>query len=375
MTGSSFCPTKVVNVIDCRQPSCTGIFTCQFILMKRNLLTYSLLLGLVGVVVLPFLLALHPAVGGFLHKQLAYSFIGAELTDGCTTDHERTMAVMAYVYLHETHLSDWSLAEDRDVLHDLVRNVGWCDQQSNAMAHLLLPLGIDARMVMFPCHTFAEVDMGGRPMLFDPTYNNHFFIQDAADSIASLDDLLHRPPKLMTRHGQDMEGYERKDVLTCGNPVQWKWLSSSISGGRKLLSGLIGTYFAIGGKPFAQTFNRWYLFIHPNGMNPLFDARCLHLFGQQEKAIAAYTEDGSLAARFFLFQALVEEGRYDEALLAMDTFHEFASDHRGADYYYSEVMEDYTAKLQSLQGGELRLLFNLDSEGLQELFQFLERLQ
>lgn len=343
--------------------------------MKRRFLTCSVLLALAGAIFLPFFLAFHHALGNFLHRQLAYTLIGAELTEYCTTDHERTMAVMAYVYLHETHLSDWSLAKDKDVLHDLIRNVGWCDQQANAMTHLLLPLDIDARMVMFPCHTFAEVNLGDRPLLFDPTYNNHFIIQNETDSIATLNDLLYSPKKLITRHGQDLEGYERKDILTCGNPVQWKWLSSSISSGRKILSGLIKMYFVIGGQPFAQTFNQWYLLIHPNTLNPRFDTRCLHLFGQRDRAIAAYSEDGSLAAQFFLFQALVEEGRYDEALLSRDTFRELASDYRGADSYYSEVMEDYTAKIFSLSGGELRLLFQLDTKGLDNFFLFLERLE
>jgi len=342
--------------------------------MKRNTLIYAALTAFIAIVVLPFALAIHPALGGFLHRQLAYRFISTELTDGCTTNHERTMAVMAYVHLHETHLSDWSLAEDRDVLHDLVRNVGWCDQQANAMAHLLLPLGIDARMVMFPCHTFAEVHLAGRPVLFDPTYNSYFFIQDTPDSIAILNDLLNRPKQLMTRHGQDMEGYPRKDVLTCGNPVQWKWLSSSMTAGRRIFTGLIGAYHTIGGRPFAQTFNQWHLLIHPNTLNPLFDARCLHLFGQRKKAIAAYTEDGSLAARFFLFQALVEEARYDEALTAMDAFLELADQYSGADHFYTEVFVDYTAKLQSMQGDELRLMFDLDDDGLKMLFRFLDQL-
>ncbi|MCF8256687.1 MAG: transglutaminase-like domain-containing protein [Flavobacteriales bacterium] len=346
--------------------------------MKRSPVIAFGILGIVAAVFLPFVLVLlHPSLAGFIHRQTAYGSISEEVTEGCSTDLERTMAVMAYVHLHEAHLSDWTLARDRDVLHDLVRNVGWCDQQSNAMAHLLLPLGIDARMVMFPCHTFAEVIVHGRPLLFDPTYNSYFLDRYQPDSIAGLDDLLTDPQAIVTRHGQDMAGYEQRDILTCGRHRSWTLLSSSMTGGRGLLSYILGLFHSIGGKPYSNALNRWYLFVRHHG-DSMLRARCLHLFGERAEAQRIYAADGSLPAQFFLFQALVETGQYERAAEVLEQFTQIAAAqvaHNVEDAYCTEVMKDYTVKLRSLSGSELKRLFKLDDDGLQNLFRFLDTLE
>lgn len=338
--------------------------------MKTKHLLISVTTGLMVLALLPFaLIALHPALAGFIHRQTIYRFISSEVAKGCGSDMERTMSVMAWVHLHETRLNDWSLAEDRDVLHDLVRNVGWCDQQSNAMAHLLLPLGIDARMVMFPCHTFAEVRVDGRPLLFDPTYNSYFFIHGSADSIATLADLRSRPDALMTRHGLDMDAYPRNDVRTCGRPQLWTWLPESTSVWRKAVIHMLQAYLAVGGGSCARALDHWYFTIHSRTEPPLYRARCLQLLGQSEEAMEVYRADGSLVAAFFLFQTLVEAGRYEEALQALNSFRETPSAPEHA--YYTEVMQDYLLKLQSLNGSELSQLFRLDGDGLSRMIAFL----
>lgn len=338
----------------------------------RSILVFAIA-GLLLAALLPFaLIAVHPALAGFVHRQTTYRFISSEVTTGCKSDMDKTLAIMAYVHLHETSLDDWRFSEDRHVLHDLVRNIGRCDQQANAMAHLLLPLGIDARMVMFPCHSFAEVRIDGSSLLFDPTFNSFFLISGDRNSLATLSDLLHRPRELITRHGLDMEAYPRKKVLSCGRPMIWTWLSEPMAGSRLFMTKFIGLYHRIGGTPFVLAINSWYSLFHVQESDKLLIARHLHLLSEQEQALRIYASlKGSIPA-FFQFQALVETGRYTEAEQQLAVLRDLAEADRSENQYYRDVVKDYLGKLQSLSGAELKTLFQLDDDGLTRMIEFLE---
>ncbi len=339
--------------------------------MKRRPILTFIIATLLLAALLPFvLIAVHPALAGFIHRQTIYRFISSEVTAGCASDMDKTLAIMAYVHLHETHLDDWKFSEDVHVLHDLVRNIGRCDQQANAMAHLLLPLSIDARMVMFPCHSFAEVRLNGTPRLFDPMFNSFFMISGEKDSIATLSDLLQRPEELITRHGMDMETYPRRKVLSCGRPMVWTWLSEPMGGSRSLVLKIIGLYHRLLGDAFVLALNDWYSVIHRPDM--FIKARYIHLLSEQEEALDIYASLDGLIPAFFRFQALVEMGRYAEAEQQLAALRALAEADRSDRQYYRDVVTDYVSKLQSLSGAELKRLFRLDDDGLTRMLGFLE---
>jgi hypothetical protein len=339
--------------------------------MKKYL--YLVILCLVASLPLagPFaLLPLHEELAGFLHRQLAYRVIADRVTQDATTDMERVLAIMAFVHLNEAQPDDWGLAEDRHVLHDLARHVGWCDQKANAMAHLLMPISISAHMVMFPCHTFAEVVVDGRSLLFDPKHNSYFFERGMPGQLASLTELLSRPQDLMTRHGEDMVAYEDADILTCGRPNHWTTPEETLSPTKKLLDRWMGLAFRIGGHGYAQAINRWYLRIAPDKEDNVYTARMLDLFGENDEAKKGLSTLTGNRAVFFLFKLQVETGDYLNAPATLKKMDARPSDK--TDVLYAMVMTDYLTKLGTMEGSELMRLFGTDEVGINDLFDLLD---
>lgn len=339
-----------------------------------------LLLGLLILwAIAPFIMAVHPSLGGFLHREMAYRVISDRLSNQCVTTREKADAIMAYVYLNEAQLSGWELAKDVDVLNDLVRNIGWPDQKANAMAHLLDKQGIAARMVLFPCHAFAEVEIDGKLKLFDPEFNGHFFVNDHPEERAELADLLHRPSEVLTSRGYKLEDYEKIEVLTCGNAQKWAFPSKTRSIERKILRMLIDGHLAIGGNWFAWAFQDCYFFLHGEKMSSIngkrFWARSIDLLGRRELAMEIYTADTSAWGYYFLFKAHVENGAYEKA---RDTFLQaksaliFAEENQ--DKHYANVQQAYISKLQQMDGKELMQAYRLSETELIALFELLDGL-
>jgi len=327
----------------------------------------------------PFIIAFHPAAGGFLHREMAYRVISDRITDRDTTAQEKADAIMAFVYLNETQLPDWALAQDVDVLQDLVRNIGWPDQKTNAMVHLLDKQGIDARMVLFPCHAFAEVEIDGALKLFDPAFNGHFFVNDAQEERAGLADLLHRPERVMTSRGTKFEDHEKAEVLTCGNAQQWDFLSETRSTGRKLLGKLLYGHIAVFGNWFVWAFQDWHLFLlgdeTPLANSNHYRARCLDLLGRSEQAMEIYAADSSSWGRYFLFKAQVERGEYERARKTfMDARAAFFASEINEDTHYAAVQRDHITKLQQMDGKKLMEVYRLSETELIALFELLDLL-
>jgi hypothetical protein len=331
----------------------------------------------------PFLLvAVHPSIAGFLHRELAYRVISDRLTIGLTTDLEKTRAVMTYVHLNEAQLEDWSWAEDRDVMHDLVRGIGWCDQKANAMAHLLEKQGVAARMVMFPCHTFAEVRIDGAMKLFDSEYNCHFFLKDSPDEIATLQDLQERSLELMTSSGLEFSAYEKKAVITCGNARPWTFLDEQRPLGKRMLIGLLNGHVALGGMGFASALQEWYFAVSSDAEKANatetqhFRARCMDLLGRTGVALELYKRDRTMRAQYFLFKAQLETGVFEKARRTYSASKAMLAANVADEHgYYSEVQRSYISKLQQLNRKELMAVYGFSAEELEELFRLLDNLE
>jgi hypothetical protein len=317
---------------------------------------------------LPFMFAIHSELGAFLHRELAYRVISNRLVTGLETDEEKTRAIMAFVYLNEAQFDDWALAQDRNVLHDLVRNIGWCDQKANGMVHLLDKQGIAARMVMFPCHSFAEVIIDGQPRVFDPEFNGYFVSKSDRNSIATLQDVLQHSNELTTRNGQSFEAYPKKEVLTCGKPQRWNYLQETRSFAKNALIQLMNIHVALGGNTFTWMFQDWYFAVSPLALNdPMeqehFRARCLDLLGRTDKAIDIYGENKSPRSQFFLVKALLESKRFAEAQAGYqrnaNTLNAIKPE---KDAEYVLLLANYIAKLQAMSNADLIAAYRLSKE-------------
>lgn len=339
--------------------------------MRKTIITLLAVLVVSLPLTGPFALApMNNQLAGFLHRQLAYRVIGERVMRDAKTDMERVLAVMAFVHLNEAQPDDWGVAEDRHVLYDLIRHIGWCDQKANAMAHLLMPAGISAHMVMFPCHTFAEVVVNGRSLLFDPLHNTYFFERGAADQVASLTELLSRPQDMLTRQGVDMNSYKERDILTCGRPRHWTSPEEALSTSKRLLDKWMGLAFRIGGQSYARAFNRWYLRIAPEVDDDLYRSRLLDIFMERDEAQNRYAALTGNRALFFLFKLQVETGDYLNAPAALKKMDARPSDK--TDVLYAMVMTDYLTKLGTMEGSELMRLFGTDKVGINDLFDLLD---
>ncbi len=321
-------------------------------------------------VALPFMLAIHSDLGAFLHRELAYRVISNRLVTGLATDEEKTRAIMAFFYLNEAQFNDWALAHDSNLLNDLVRNIGWSDQKANGMTHLLDKQGIAARMVMFPCHSFAEVIIDGQPRVFDPEYNGNFVTKNDPNSIATLQDVVQHSNELTTGYGQSFEDYPKKEVLTCGKPQRWNYLHETRSFAKKVLIQLMNVHFAFGGNHFAWMFQDWYLAVSPPVLKDTmeqehFRARCLNLLGRTDKAIEIYGENKSPRSQYFLFKALLESKRFAEAQAVYQrNTNSLDAINPKKDAEYVLLFANYIAKLQAMSNADISAAFHLSEEEL-----------
>jgi len=88
---------------------------------------------------------------------------------------DTTEALNSWIYVNEEQSLLWMKEDaiDKNCLFDLVRGIGWCDQKSFLLTKLLAIKGIEAKSIIFPCHTFVQVG----DKYYDPTFNKTEYYQ------------------------------------------------------------------------------------------------------------------------------------------------------------------------------------------------------
>lgn len=339
--------------------------------MKRFVYFVALLMAMAAAPCI--LLSVHEGFSGFVHRQLAYRVIAQHITEPGDDALTKVKDVMAYVHLNEAELGDWSLSEDVHVLHDMVNHIGWSDQKANAMAHLLHPVGVDARMVLFPCHSFAEVQVENRLLLFDPDGNQYFFDRDMPDQIAGLEAVLRRSQELMTSSGTDWEGYAHSNVADCGLFQRYDFPGNGMPLHKRMAAATVGLLHRLGGIGLARSFNNWHLArYHSSVEQEFYRIRCHQLFNDAPDAASLYGQMTGERARFFQFRSLVETGDMVKAHEVLIDFQRMTSNGPVEDARYITVMQDYLTKLRLMDGSQLMRTLNLSESQLRDLFHMLD---
>ncbi|OGR89158.1 MAG: hypothetical protein A2992_09845 [Elusimicrobia bacterium RIFCSPLOWO2_01_FULL_59_12] len=123
----------------------------------------------------PFMLLLRPASAAAIHKELVYlSLIDRYIRPG-DAPLQQVYDLFTFTRMHEFMYKGYPVI-DKDPLNDLVRGIGWCDQQANLIVTLAQRLGIKGHIlalhrkgVSVSQHSVAEVEIGGRWFMFDPS--------------------------------------------------------------------------------------------------------------------------------------------------------------------------------------------------------------
>lgn len=229
---------------------------------RRKFMMIFLIVIMILFICSPFLLILaNGNLAHYLHKELAYRYISNIVTKNCKSDLEKVVTLNSFIFLSEEQRTPFTAVVDSSVYFDLVRQTGWCDQQANGLVHLLEKQDIKAGIVMFPCHSVAEVWIDNIPRFFDPMFNCYFVYENDRERIATLDEVLNDNDKLIMSNGASFSEYEGKSIKTCGGYKNWSILIDTKPLYKKMLSKTMDFYYYIGGDFFCDAFQDFHFYV------------------------------------------------------------------------------------------------------------------
>jgi hypothetical protein len=272
------------------------------------------------------------------YRELAYRVIADDATKHATNELQIVDALHRFVSAHETAMTG-ARPIDATVLDDLVRGVGFCDQQSWGLSTLLAAKRIPGVMLMLrgkdpiSRHSVTSVYVAGNWRIVDPLYDLVFFTP--AKQPETFDDLSRADrrasltsPKLpaVARHEPAfLEWY-----FALFDPVHApiRWHPDAKDAKRRLVSTVMTLYLALG-SGFAHRFQDEWLrrqsYESPE-VELLIRARHYDLFARRDLALASYrrliaeypysshAEDGL----YFLARLRSDQGRWSEAVETYD---------------------------------------------------------
>lgn len=164
--------------------------------VRKRTLVLFLLVAMVPFAAMAGVVLLSPGVREYLYREVSYQLLANRIA-GNETDPER-IALRIAVYIEENLYPGGGPVLDTTSWTDLVRGIGWCDQDDWILATLLSKKNIHARFVMLKDkqgsspHTMAEVYLGGQWRVFDPLYGL-VFRNSRDQSLATMSDLSENP--------------------------------------------------------------------------------------------------------------------------------------------------------------------------------------
>jgi hypothetical protein len=270
------------------------------------------------------------SVREYTYKELSYRLV----TDRVISDHRdpEEIAVRLNQFVDDSTYPGGGSPLDTHAWNDLLRGIGWCDQDTWMLGTLLATREIPGRMVFLNsdddkvAHTMAEVYLDGEWRLFDPLYGLVFRAVDGR--LASLPevsanlDLVRANPRVRALPADARrkleEFYEALLVSeSARNPGRWAPLTDAkrASRARAAVQSVLDAMWAIVGTWGAHRFQDLYLELLPEPMAALdtslpgygnrpvmrteqedpalflyYRARNYHLYNRVERAEALYRE-------------------------------------------------------------------------------------
>ncbi len=304
--------------------------------MKRIFWPISVVLFLIFLIVAPFTLLLGPTqLRDYIHRELVYKAIADKVTQGTKSDKEKALKLSYYVH---THLFTPAGAKvvDMHPMNDLLRGIGWCDQQANTFITLARKVNIKGRLIflrgydMISHHSVCDLYLEEEYRIFDPYLGVTFLNEEG--KIATFADIQNEDRTVKSKQFEALCLFQKDDQLladffrlfepTHAPTIFRDNFSSDLK--RRLLSGLADFYYDVFGNLFLITFQECYFKLADIG--PFLKARFEHLAFRFKQAIKSYDKIIDAAddkfrkseSMFFKGQAFWDGKRYNESITAFN---------------------------------------------------------
>jgi TolA-binding protein len=220
----------------------------------------------------------------YVYKELTYRMLAHRVTDSMNDPAKITVALNTFV--DDALYPAGGPVLDTHSLNDLVRGIGWCDQDAWLLATLLAARDVPGRLVFLNsdsdglAHTMAEVFIDGKWRLFDPLYGLVF--RTPSGELATLEEVANTP-KLVTDHPKlralpdaaqrHAVGFLLGRIITAktGPPHRWAPMTENkrSSRARALVQDALDAAWALGGSWGAARVQDLYLSLLPDTMDAL----------------------------------------------------------------------------------------------------------
>jgi hypothetical protein len=338
----------------------------------------GLIAGVVVFLALPAALLLAPQkIRDYAYREVAYRVIADEVTKGATSHLQSAASLLAYISEHETAPSTAQVVDDT-VFNDLVRGIGFCDQQAWKIPATLLMLRGRQQVSQ---HSVTTVFLDGQWRVLDP-YHHLSFLMPSGDP-ATFEE-LQREPRLIRSTNPKLDALERYKKGFADYyaglydprfpPDKWGSPTDSRNLVRSVITRIVDGYVALLGNRFVHAYQDVYLW-RPLGSTPdgnlLMRARHYDLFFRRDAAYAAYqrvlaeypASPSAEDALYFLGKWYEQQrqwqaaGRTFDQLLArigphakwVDTAHYFNGVANEAQQNYPKAMREYLASAAAEQ--------------------------
>ena len=158
--------------------------------MKRRLkIIILILIAVIAILILPLIITFLPkSVSEYAYRELTYLHLSNSLITNDLSEQEKVETMFKYVainiYAHEGFKT-----VDCNSFNDLIRGIGWCDQQAFVLNTLLNKQNIQSRLRDVQHHTCGEALLGDKWVLLDPYAGSIYYIKGTSE-MASLDEII-----------------------------------------------------------------------------------------------------------------------------------------------------------------------------------------
>ena len=296
------------------------------VVLRRHWVAVVAGLGVLGALASVLAVVASQPLRDYLYRDLSYILITKRIV-GDERDPER-MALRLNEYVAENVYPGGGAVIDFNSWNDLVRGIGWCDQDAWTLSTLLATRDISGRMVFLegeggrPQHTVAEVLLDGEWRVFDPLYD---FTYRRGDVLATFDQLAADPSATVAHpivqalpdpYRTNLGDFLLRLYSNPDGAEQWSSLLDERYGSlpRYLVREALRTYLAVFGDWGANRFQDLHLALLPDrvvaldevsekGNRPIFRsetedpalymyhrARNYHLYARADQAERLYAE-------------------------------------------------------------------------------------
>lgn len=154
--------------------------------LKMIILTLAVIMG---ILVFPIIAVFLPEpISGYVYRDLTYLYLSDRLIANDLSDQEKIEVMFEYIATNIYACEGFKVV-DYNLYNDLIRGIGWCDQQAGALNTLLNKQNIKSRLRDVQNHTCGEALLGDKWVLLDPFAGSIYYLKGTSE-IASLDEIV-----------------------------------------------------------------------------------------------------------------------------------------------------------------------------------------